>query len=207
MDPTLLYFSLPSIHASAFVPSMWLSGVHSLPASSAALPPQTPKVLQAGARSTTLEKGKMAKRATVCFLSSFKDTWQKQYVAAKKRKCVFFNISSRSCDTSICLNGANDFWHSLSLGNEPLNKSVLDESKTLLKLNSSPPLKTANCAELPPILHGGLWWMMLRHYVLFLNTESCFVIKACLNWLKKKSWSDQINMLVANLGWIKFRCD
>lgn len=98
MDSTLLWpscsFHLARLHSSAFVPSMWLSCLHSLPASSAALPSDS-KVLRVGARSTTLgEKGRWresaSKRDRVLPIT-LSDTWWKHNVAARRGR--LFSIS------------------------------------------------------------------------------------------------------------------
>lgn len=122
MDPTLLWsscsFHPPQLHhASAFVPSMWLSGLRSLPASSAALP-QTPRSYKLVQGQQHWRKGRGLKRErvreNVCLLSPIRTRGRNIIGLQKEEVCLQYQhiiISLWSCDTNMCLNGANNFWH------------------------------------------------------------------------------------------------
>lgn len=150
MDPPLLcLFNLPRLHPCFCLCAL---NVTVWPAFSPSILSSTPsdsKVLQSGARSTTLAEGNVARELEqerpCAFLSPF---WSETIHGCKKRKRVF-NIrtspSARGHVTPAYASTVSDMKSApgrllLSLAYESQNKSVLNEVKTLSK-----PLFT--CAE------------------------------------------------------------
>lgn len=188
---------------------MWLSGLHSLPASSAALP-RTPRSCELVQGQSHWWKERWRKSASersrvlpITLLGHVAETLH----GCKKRKFVFdITISSWSCDTSICLNRTASDMKSmpvhilLSLGYESQNKSVLNAVQTNLHLcrKAQIMLKTCQWFAQWTVTDG----VRTRHEV-FLDTQRGFVINACLNWL----YLEQLKH-VANQGWSRScHCD
>lgn len=165
------------IHASFFVPWMWLSGQCSLPASSAALP-QTPRSCKLVQGQPHWRKGKMARERESKGERPCASHHPYRHVVetlrgCKKRKYVF-NISAppsahghvTPAYASTAQAVSDMKWKParpfLSLSNESENKSVLDELKTLSKSTLHLNQKHELCIKHASNLHGGLWWMVLR---------------------------------------------